>query len=336
MIGRVLIVGHGNIGRRHLRLVRSSLPEADIRVLRRRPWGDSPSLADGFFSELEQALSFAPEVAVIANPAPFHLPTASALISSGTHVLVEKPLAADSTGVAECLAQARAAGVVFQVGYNLRFLPSLEEFRRLVLAGTVGRVFSCRCEVGQYLPSWRPGADYRLGVSARSDLGGGVLLELSHELDYLRWIFGDVLWVNAWTGRLAGLTAEVEDTAHLILGFAHESKAEAAVAALTMDFSRHDATRDCVAIGTGGSLRWSAMSGLVELYAAGASGWQTLYDRRHETDEPYATQWRHFLDCVEFGHEPRVTGDDGLAVLKIVEAAKFSASRLGHRVELAS
>ena len=76
-----------------------------------------------------------------------------------------------------------------------------------------------RCEIGQYLPLWRPGSDYRLGVSANRALGGGVLLELSHELDYLRWIFGDVDWVQASLERQSALEIDVEDTAHLLLSF---------------------------------------------------------------------------------------------------------------------
>ena len=61
----------------------------------------------------------------------------------------------------------------------------------------VGKILSVRCEVGQFLPSWRPNIDYRESVSARKALGGGALLELSHEIDYLMWIFGDIDWVKA-------------------------------------------------------------------------------------------------------------------------------------------
>ena len=80
--------------------------------------------------------------------------------------------------------------------YNLRFLPSLQAYRERIQFGVIGKVLSVRCEIGQYLPSWRPGSDYRQAVSASRALGGGALLELSHEIDYLRWIFGEVAWVQ--------------------------------------------------------------------------------------------------------------------------------------------
>lgn len=333
---RILVVGYGSIGQRHLRLVRESLPDADIRVLRHQLTDDIPELANGSFSSHESARAFKPELAVIANAAPFHLPIARALIAEGCHVLIEKPLAADSDGVASCLELARTLGVVCQVGYNLRFLSSLRQFRKLVHAGLIGRVFSIRCEIGQYLPSWRPGTDYRQGVSARADLGGGVMLELSHELDYLRWIFGEVRWVSAWTGRLGGLDLDVEDTAHLTLGFSAGAGDDIAVGMLSMDFVRRDTTRQCLAIGTTGSLRWNALNGLVDHHGPESAAWQEVYCHRPGRDDSYLAQWQHFLACVESGEPPCVTGEDGLAVLRIIEAAKRSAASNGQRVDISA
>lgn len=102
-IERVLIVGLGSIGQRHLRLARQLLPGADIRVLRRQPSAELPEFADGCFSELNDAIQFAPQLAVIANPASFHVPVATALANVGTNLLIEKPLAAELEGVDELL-----------------------------------------------------------------------------------------------------------------------------------------------------------------------------------------------------------------------------------------
>lgn len=330
---RILIVGQGSIGQRHLRLVRESQPDADIRVLRHQPGQAVPALANACLSSPEAIADFRPQLAVVANPAPFHLPAAQKLVAAGCHILMEKPLAARSAEIAPCLDQARQAGLVFQVGYNLRFLPSLQTFRRLVLEGTIGRIFSVRCEIGQYLPGWRPGTDYRQGVSARAELGGGALLEMSHELDYLRWIFGEVRWVNAWTGRLGGLAVDVEDTAHLTLGFIRPTGDEA-VGALSLDFARRDTTRCCVAIGTQGSLRWDALRGTVSQYLPDENRWQEVFQHRPGRDDSYQAQWAHFLTCVHEGRAPLVSGEDGLAVVRLVEAAKDSAAQHGLRVTL--
>lgn len=332
MIQRVLIAGFGSIGKRHLRIVRESLPSAQIFVLRHQPCEATPENADGCVSNLEEACAFAPQVAVIANPASHHRDTALALAAAGSHLLIEKPLSDSLDGIPSLLQRAHERHLTLQVGYNLRYLSSLQDFRTRILDGAIGRVLSIRCEIGQYLPSWRPESDYRLGVSAQRVLGGGVLLELSHELDYLRWIFGDITWVNAWLGRLSDLEIDVEDTAHLTLGFNPDARACAPVAALSMDFVRHDTTRLCTAIGEQGSLRWNGLIGMVEVRQRGDTAWEPVYHHAHQRDDSYREQWRHFLQCVQTGDQPRVTGEDGHAVLRIVAAARQSAAAQGTRV----
>lgn len=324
MIERVLIVGHGSIGQRHLRIVRQNLPQADIRVLRHRPGSGVSEWANGVYHDLADACAFAPQVAIIANPAPFHLQTATALVAVGSHLLIEKPLSHDLEGVEALLQQAQAQEVVLQVGYNLRFLPSLARFRHLIQQGELGQVLSIRCEIGQYLPTWRPDSDYRQGVSAQKSLGGGVLLELSHELDYLIWIFGEVDWVRAYLGRHSQLDIDVEDLAHVLLGFSPNSafgSASGPVAALSLDFLRHDPIRLCTAIGERGSLRWNGLTDTVEVYPAGGEGWQVVYHHPYQRDDSYRDQWNHFLECVYRHCPPLVSGEDGYAVLKLVTAA---------------
>lgn len=332
MIKRVLIVGHGSIGKRHLKIVRSSLPNADIRIFRHQLDSEVPKLADGCFSTIEEVFDFSPEVSILANPAPFHIPIAKLLAERGCHLLIEKPLSENPYAVPALIAIANAKGIILQIGYNLRFMPSLIAFRDFVQRKLIGQVLSVRCEIGQYLPSWRPGSDYRHAVSSRSELGGGVLLELSHELDYLRWIFGEVMWVNAWTGHQSSLDIDVEDTAHLILGHNGRKSGEAPVTSLNMDFIRHDASRTCIAIGEMGSLRWQAETGKVEYLEAGSDIWTTVFEHVGERDDTYIAQWEHFVDSLNKKQMPLVTAEDGLAALKIVAAARKSASHQGVRI----
>jgi len=145
---------------------------------------------DHCVTSLDDALRFHPQAAVIANPASHHLDLAMPLAQAGVHLLVEKPVSSSTHRVSELIEVCRVRGITLMTGYNLRFLPSLKRFRELLEEKRVGRVLSVRAEIGQFLPSWRPGFDYRQSVSARATLGGGVLLELSHEIDYLRWLFG--------------------------------------------------------------------------------------------------------------------------------------------------
>lgn len=339
MIRRALVAGLGSIGRRHLRLLRAALPEADIRVLRLSGCDGVIEHADGCFSRLDEACAFAPELAVIASPAPFHIATATALADAGSHLLVEKPVSDGTAGVAELIALCAARGQVFQVGYNLRFLETLQCFRAEVAAGRIGTVQAVRCEIGQYLPDWRPEADYRATVSAQKALGGGVLLELSHELDLLRWVFGEVDWLSAWIGRQSALEIDVEDSAMLQIGFSSGS-----VAQLGMDFLRHDTTRTCTALGAEGSLRWDAVAGRVDHFDSEAGRWTQVMQVPPERDASYRAQIAALLAAIAEGpgqaalptaqHQIAARGTDGLAVMLLVEAARRSDATQGLRIQM--
>lgn len=303
------------------------LPGAKIVALRREtPAGRVDDGVSASVSTLSDALAFRPQVAVIATPSTHHIEAAAPLAQSGAHLLVEKPIAAAVEGVPEFIDLCRANGVTLMTGYNLRFAPALLAFRRLLLESRIGRVLSVRAEVGQHLPSWRPATDYRDSVSGKSALGGGVLLELSHEIDFLRWLFGDIAWVSAVALRQSALEIDVEDTAHLLLGFAPRDEGAALVGSLIMDFIRKDATRTCLAIGDRGSLRWNALAGTVELFEEGAPGWTQCHASSNDVENSYRAEWTHFLECVSSGRPPLVAGEDGLAVIRVIEAARRSSA----------
>jgi predicted dehydrogenase len=327
MLERLLIVGLGSIGTRHVQLVRELVPGLQIVALRHRSCQDmnEPGI-DHCVTSLDEALRFRPQAAVIANPASHHLDVALPLANAGIHLLVEKPISSTAQGVSELIEVCRVRGIILMTGYNLRFLPSLKRFRELLEENRVGRVLSVRAEIGQFLPSWRPGSDYRQTVSAKAALGGGVLLELSHEIDYLRWLFGEVEWVSAIQRKQSGLEIDVEDTAHLVLSFAHEAGEVPVIATLNMDFIRHDTTRSCTVIGETGSLRWNAIAGTVELFEQDGNAWQTLFTHQPQRDDSYLGEWRHFLGCIANAVPPVISGDDGLAALRVIEAARQSSA----------
>ena len=329
MINRILIIGIGSIGRRHLRLARELISNADIRVLRHQDTNEVPEYSNGSFSSIEEAIAFSPQIAVIANPAPFHISTAQVLAELGVHLLIEKPLSVSLNGVMRLLETCQKRGTILMTGYNLRFLPSLQRFRNLLNDSVVGKVLSVRCDIGQYLPSWRPDSDYRQGVSARRELGGGALLELSHELDYMRWIFGEVDWVKATLSRQSSFKIDVEDTVHLTLGFVEKTYGQQLIGTVNLDFIRHDSIRLCVAIGEKGSLRWDGLTGEVSMYEAGAKEWRELFNHPNQCDDSYLAEWQDFIACVTKNKTPMVMGEDGLKVLQIIEAARQSAASGG-------
>ena len=223
MLERFLIVGFGSIGRRHLQNLLDLAPGCRVGILRSRPASPPASPGDDAVTDLhswEEALAFAPQAAIVAGPATTHLASARRLIEAGVPVLVEKPLAEGLPGAIDLIELADRLRIPAAVGYNLRQKASLIAVRKLITENAIGAIAAVRAEVGQYLPDWRPGARYQDGVSASRALGGGPLLELSHELDYLYWMFGLPDLVTARGGRYGSLEIDVEDVVEVTLEFA--------------------------------------------------------------------------------------------------------------------
>jgi predicted dehydrogenase len=331
MIDRILIVGTGSAGRRHLNLAKEFFPTAEIKVLKvDRPTNDLDDV-EKTITTLEEALEFDPVIAIIANPSPLHIDVSISLASRGVHLLIEKPISNTLNGVSDLIRICQENNLVLMTGYNLRYSPSLITFRKYLLENYAGEVFSVRVDVGQFLPSWRPDLDYQHSVSAKKDLGGGVLLELSHELDYLRWIFGEIQWVNGILVRQSNLDIDVEDSAHLTLGTVPNDIGRQIVISANLDFIRHDTTRNCIAICENGSLWWDGIVGEVYFMESGSRTWQVIFSEKFSKDYTYRQEWANFIQCVNENETPVVTGLDGLKTLEIIEAV-LESSNLGKKV----
>ena len=327
-IKKILIVGLGSIGLRHLRIAREIVPDSRIAILRHQETKEIPKGANEVFFALSDAMEFNPQIAIVCGPSSTHVEISLALVQAGVHVLVEKPISNTYEGLEELNHEAVKNNCVLMVGYNLRFLTSLNKFKDLIDDNFIGNLYSVRSEVGQYLPSWRD-KDYRKTVSAQKILGGGVLLELSHELDYLRWIFGDVEFVQAQLSKQSMLDIDVEDNVNIIIAFKNTNL----VASLSLDFIRHDKVRMCHVIGEKGSLRWNGLNDQVDLFEANSDGWKNIYKGETNLDQSYKEEWLHFIECVNKKERPMISFQDGVEVLNIVDSIK-DASSSGKRVKV--
>jgi predicted dehydrogenase len=326
---KIAVLGFGSSGQRFASLVSQRLPEAELLVYSSQRL---PGESFYFTSDLSEVLKFEPTIAIICGVASDRLAMVKALPKEMRGVLIEKPLAVNYEEGIHVTKELAQRGGITQVGYNLRFSSSLHEFKRKVDSLRFGRVLSLRAETGQYLPDWRTGRDYRTTASARGESGGGVLLELSHEIDYLRWIFGDIEWVSGWCGKQSDLEIDVEDTAHLTLGFSPEAALPMLVGQLNLDFTRHDRTRSITAVCAEGTLRWDGIALRVEEWPQGGAGWEVSYAEEALAPNSSERQWDSFYLAVTTGVTPEVTVEDGLAVLSVIDAARSSHDSQGIRV----
>lgn len=203
---KVLVIGYGSIGKRHTEVLQQM--------------GYSVSIVSGHLEMSGVSIYRDPAAAfkanhfdyiVIATPTARHAETLQQLkpfLSANDIVFVEKPLFSDLSQLVD------TNGWRIVVGYVLRAHPLLRRVKQL----TSGRkLYSCRCSCGQYLPDWRPGTDYKKCYSAHRDQGGGVLRDLSHELDYLQMIAGCWTNVTAIGGKFSNLDIQSDDQFSLLM-----------------------------------------------------------------------------------------------------------------------
>ena len=337
---KFLIAGLGSIGRRHLRNLRA-LGENDI-ILYRTGQGTLPEdeLAGlPVETSLDVALSHHPDAAIIANPTSAHLQVAIPAAEAGCHLLLEKPVSSSLEGTeALCQAVERGGGQVL-VGFQFRYHPGLEKAASLLKSEAIGRPLSARAHWGEYLPGWHPWEDYRRGYSARQSLGGGVILTLSHPLDYLRWLIGEVDTVWAFAGHLSDLEINVEDTAEIGLRFRN-----GAFGSLHLDYNQRPSDHYLEVIGTRGTLRWNNEDGAVQLFSAPAQqegakqdkaySWMTLpAPPEFERNQLSIAEMQNFIHMIRGVEQPRCTLEDGIQALRLALAAHHSA-QTGQLVQL--
>lgn len=334
LISRVAVLGFGSSGQRFVKVVRESLTDVDLMVYSRHA-AEAPGIQ--VTSHLEDVSAFQPQVAVVAGAASDRISMVRALSDQTVAFLIEKPLEVSSESGLELARIINERGAFCQVGYNLRFSPSLLKFRSLIAAGEVGGIVSVRAETGQYLPGWRPDRDYRRTVTARRDAGGGVLRELSHEIDYLQWIFGDISWVSARLGQQSQLEIDVEDVAHITCGFTPLDGPPEIVGQLNLDMARHDTVRSVTAIGRKGSLRWDGVLMKTSIWAEEHRNWTPVFSEDLNGPSTYALQWEGFCEALAGSASGGASVEEALTVLQVVEAAEKShrgASKITSVVKL--
>lgn len=272
--------------------------------------------------QLDDAWAARPDVAVIATPTSTHVPLALEAATHGCHLFIEKPLGNSLESTTKLLDEVRRRGLVTLVGCNMRFHPGIMAVKRIMDEGGIGRVLSARFEAGKYLPEWHPWEDYRHGYSASRELGGGIILDAIHELDYASWLLGRVEGVACFADHVSRLEIETEDVAAILLRFA-----SGAIGEVHLDYVQRTPSRGCKLIGEEGTIEWSGSANAVRVYHAGGArpGWIEEPLPEWEPNEMYLAETRHLLRCLDGDERPELDVVGGLAVLRVALAALRSA-----------
>lgn len=262
---KFFIFGHGSIGTRHQK--------------------NLITLGHQEVSDLKKA-----DCALVCNPTALHLSTALKATKLNLVTFIEKPLSHNLDGVDQI------EGKIL-LGYCLRFDQSLKQFKERVDRLDKSKIKSVKIVAKSWLPDWHPGSDYTQSYSAKKELGGGVLLDLSHEIDYALWFFGPIESVMSRLQKSPELKIETEAIADLNLRFQTGVNAE-----INLSYASHENERYCEIVTDSETLRWNFKP----------------------NNEMYIEEMKHFIDIVTGKEKPLITVNDGRRVLKVIETAKMN------------
>lgn len=225
---KTIIVGFGSIGKRHYQVL-TELGHECVIVSRHYKEKNQE-----IYSSLSEAQGVNPDYIVIANESSLHISTLreSLRYFPSCKYLIEKPLSNEKLNIDDI-----DNGKIF-IGYNLRFHPILQKIKSIV---DKEKVLTCNIYVGQYLPNWRPNRDYRDSYSASYAQGGGVLFDLSHEIDYASWLFGQPKKSTGIISKLSSLEIDSPDVAVLLSSYIN-----CEVACIHMDYLDRLGTRTII------------------------------------------------------------------------------------------
>jgi predicted dehydrogenase len=319
---RFLVVGCGSIGQRHI----SNLQQLGIKdILVYDPEQDCMEMAISKYDikscgRLEDAYAATPDAVLVCAPTSLHLPLTREAILHNCNVFVEKPLSHTLDGVDELIGQVHERRRVLMVGYNLRFNSCACQIKAWLNEERIGQVVSARLHFGSYLPWRHPWEDYRLGYGARRALGGGVILDAIHEIDYALWFFGQPESVYCMSGRFSNLEIDTEDVAELLLSYSDHK-----VVSIHLDYLQRPHKRWCELIGERGVIHCDFVKGIARLYEGERREWIEFEDRSDLNDE-YVREMEHFLECMAGQATPVLDGLSARQSLAVAVVAKLSAS----------
>ena len=319
----ILVVGCGSIGERH---IRNLIDISSHNIIAFDTSKERLDVMKELFNvetcdNIERCFDCDIDAVIICTPPNTHIQVAEQAIAHGAHVFIEKPISDRLDGLDKLIENAANNKKIILVGYCFRFSEGLKMVKSLIDSGKLGKILSVKAEFGQYLPDWRPWQNYKQSYTAKKELGGGIILDGSHEIDYLYWLVGDVREVFCFADKISALEVETEDTAEILLRFLN-----GAIGEIHLDFTQRAYSRNCKMIGEMGTLIWDFGEQTVRFYSANSKEWET-YDVDADANFMYIEEMKHFLQCIDGLSIPLIDAIQGKRILEIALAAKDSSEK---------
>jgi predicted dehydrogenase len=323
---KVTVLGAGSIGQRHVKgLVRTAditgvknISVYDKNLERVKLCENYGAFVSGYNDFSSSILNS--DAVFVCVPTSIHIDVMNKLFSNGKyHIFMEKPLDAKVQGWESLIENHANQGKEFVVGYMLRKHPVLKRLKDLILNNLIGKILFARAESGFYLPYWHPHEDYRDFYMSFKSGGGGALLDTSHEIDYLTWLFGNVKEVQATVETISDLEITSDDLSILNCKFTSGIRAE-----IHLDLLQFDEERYCKIIGSEGIIIADLVKGELKIWKKDSKIWKKEIFNVN-WDDIYDEEYLDFFAMINGKPKKLPSAKEALHVLEIVEAARRSS-----------
>ncbi len=303
---KICFIGLGSIGKRHIRNLVCILNERNIKFTIDAVRSSETPLE----SEIQQLVNrcyfdfeIIPsdyDIIFITNPTFMHYETLVQVIDKTKHIFLEKPVFHTIQINKEKLKY--KSDTVYYVACPLRYHPVIRYVKEFVKEHSV---FSVRAICSSYLPNWRKGVDYRKTYSAYEEQGGGVSLDLIHEWDYIRYIFGQPLQVFNIQQKCSQLEITSEDISVYIAKYSDK------VVEVHLDYFGKKNTREVMLYTSDEVVRADVINNIIYFYGNKEKQLQLEYE------DMYLNEMNHFLDLIVLGLKNENNIEDAYETLKI-------------------
>lgn len=313
---KVLVVGAGSIGERHIRCFlatgRCEVSFVEVNeTLRQTIASRYPACG---FATLDEGIANRPNSAVIATPAQLHVEMATKLASEGLHLLIEKPLSTSEAGIAHLISLVRERNLFAGVAYVYRSHPVLSNMRQAIMSGKFGPPVEIVVVAGQHFPTYRP-AYREIYYRDRATGGGAIQDALTHLMNAGDWLVGPVTRLVADAAHQVLPGVEVEDTVHILTRHGNVLG--------SYSLNQHQAPNETsiTVICERGTARFDVHENRWRWMTSPGGEWQEGLSKSLERDELFTRQANLFLDAAEGQRPPTCSLADGLRTLRVNLAA---------------
>lgn len=300
----ILIIGLGSIAKKHIAAIKAIDETSVIYALR------SGKLSEAYpgvhsISALEE-LPVKPHFVLIANPTLLHEQAIQQGIDLGCPLFIEKPVLSNVDNAEQLIRHINVKKILTYTACNLRFHPALQ-FLKKYIAETKPVINEVNIYCGSYLPDWRPGTDFRKSYSSISAMGGGVHLDLIHELDYCQWLFGEPSQIKAFKRSVSGLKIDAIDYANFTLLYPEFT------ANIVLNYYRRDPKRQLELVMENDTLLIDLLNNKIISTMSG----KNIFEEPFSMIKTYESQMRYFFDALGKRQQPMNGILEGVTVLKM-------------------